>query len=71
MPQPRRAALAVNEIILAAQAERGFGVVDMRATAFSSWRGRLAEDHFHPNDAGYQAIADAFYGPIEAIARSS
>ncbi len=26
----------------------------------SAWRGRLAEDHFHPNDAGYGLIADIF-----------
>jgi lysophospholipase L1-like esterase len=64
LPQPRAAARAVNEIITAAQARRDLTVVDMRASGPKSWRGRLADDHFHPNDAGYRGIADAFIGPI-------
>ncbi len=31
----------------------------------SSWRGKLAEDHFHPNDAGYAGLADTFYQTIK------
>ena len=35
-------------------------VVDLATAGPSSWRGKLAADFFHPNDAGYAAIADAF-----------
>ncbi len=60
MPQPVAAAHAVNEAIGDAVRDRGFVPV----TVDIGWRGRLAEDHFHPNDAGYELIAEAF---IEAI----
>jgi lysophospholipase L1-like esterase len=39
-------------------------MVDMRRSGPPSWRGKLAEDHFHPNNAGYAGIADAFYEKI-------
>ncbi|MCW2816909.1 MAG: GDSL-like Lipase/Acylhydrolase, partial [Nocardioides sp.] len=35
-------------------------MLDLRVEGPSSWRGRLAADKFHPNDAGYAAIADVF-----------
>lgn len=60
LPQPRRAAAAVNDHIEAARVERGIGVLDMRRTGPASWRGRLAADHFHPNENGYRGIAEAF-----------
>lgn len=42
-------------------AERGeVTLVDMRRQGPRNWRGRLASDHFHPNDAGYQALAAVF-----------
>jgi lysophospholipase L1-like esterase len=31
----------------------------------ASWRGKLAEDHFHPNDAGYAALAEDFFKTIQ------
>jgi lysophospholipase L1-like esterase len=31
-----------------------------------AWRGRLAADRFHPNDAGYALIADAFAPVVTA-----
>lgn len=64
LPQPRRAARAANDVIAAVDAARGLTVVDMRTRGPRSWRGRLAEDHFHPNDAGYAGLADAFFGPM-------
>jgi lysophospholipase L1-like esterase len=70
LPQPRRAAAAVNERIAAARVERGIRVVDMRRSGPSSWRGRLAADHFHPNERGYRAIAEAFL-PLVLDAASS
>jgi lysophospholipase L1-like esterase len=66
LPQPRAAARAVNEIIAAGQTRRDLTVVDMRARGPKSWRGKLADDHFHPNDAGYRDIADAFLDPIRS-----
>ena len=38
----------------------------MRVAGPASWRGRLASDWFHPNDAGYAAIADAFEPAVRA-----
>lgn len=26
-----------------------------------SWRGKLSQDHYHPNDAGYKAMAESFF----------
>lgn len=60
LPQPRRAAAAVNEHIAAARVQRGIRVLDMRRDGPASWKGKLAEDHFHPNERGYRAIAEAF-----------
>jgi lysophospholipase L1-like esterase len=71
MPQPRRAARAVNDLIESARLSRGIRVVDMRTSGPSSWRGRLAADHFHPNDAGYAAIAAAFAPQIRAAATAT
>ena len=48
-----------------AAAERGeITLVDMRRSGPASWRGRLAADHFHPNELGYAGIADAFFEPV-------
>ena len=60
LPQPRRAAQAVNAELEAARAAGVLKVLDMHRHGPPSWRGRLAADHFHPNEAGYRAIADAF-----------
>jgi lysophospholipase L1-like esterase len=35
-------------------------VANMRTHGPHSWRGKLASDHFHPNDAGYAVLAAAF-----------
>ncbi|WP_375479533.1 SGNH/GDSL hydrolase family protein [uncultured Jatrophihabitans sp.] len=60
LPQPRAAAAAANKLIDAAARTRGLRVVDMRKSGPRSWRGKLAADHFHPNEIGYASIADAF-----------
>jgi hypothetical protein len=60
LPQPRAAATEANRHLELAAAQGQLRLVDMRASGPSSWRGRVAEDRFHPNDAGYSAIADAF-----------
>jgi lysophospholipase L1-like esterase len=64
MPQPRAAAAEVNAALAEAAARGAVTVVDMRASGPPSWRGRLAADHFHPNERGYAGIADAFYDPV-------
>lgn len=64
LPQPRGAARRANAHLDAA-AERGdLLLADLRVDGPPSWSGRLAADSFHPNDLGYQAIADAFERPV-------
>lgn len=60
LPQPRAAARKANLALEAAVREGRLRVVDMRTDGPASWRGLVAEDRFHPNDAGYRALADAF-----------
>jgi lysophospholipase L1-like esterase len=60
LPNPRQVAQEVNELILTAVRERGLVLADLRAGRPSSWRGKLAADHFHPNDLGYAGMAAAF-----------
>ncbi len=67
LPNPRQAAVTVNRLIDQARTERGIIVADTTVRRRESWKGRLAEDHFHPNELGYAGIADTFY---RAISRS-
>jgi lysophospholipase L1-like esterase len=60
LPNPHQVAHEINALILAAVAERGLVLADLRGGDRSSWRGRLAADHFHPNDRGYAGMADVF-----------
>ncbi len=54
--QPGRSpqALDFNHQLLAA---RQLVVAEFRDPRMASWVGRLAKDHFHPNDRGYAAMA--------------
>jgi lysophospholipase L1-like esterase len=61
-------AAEITELIREAARERGLIVADMRQGGPSSWRGRLAEDHFHPNDLGYAGMASVFAAAIEGTA---
>lgn len=65
MPQPIRPAREVNALIERAVDARGM-VAASTAVGPHGWRGRLASDHFHPNDLGYASIADTF---VTAITR--
>jgi lysophospholipase L1-like esterase len=67
MPQPRSAAVAANARIAEAVTARGIVVADMQGGGPTSWKGKLAEDHFHPNDDGYAGIAETFYRALSAI----
>lgn len=60
LPQPSGVARRANVHVEAADASGRIVMVDLRVTGPTSWRGRLAADFFHPNDAGYAAIATAF-----------
>ncbi|MEO7420847.1 MAG: SGNH/GDSL hydrolase family protein [Ornithinibacter sp.] len=66
LPQPRAAARQANRHIERAAAKGAIEVVDLRTDGPDSWRGRLAADWFHPNDAGYADIAGAFHDPVLA-----
>jgi lysophospholipase L1-like esterase len=60
----------INELIAAKAPERGLRVLDNRQdSSFASWKGKLAEDHFHPNDSGYAGLAQAFFRALQAPAR--
>jgi lysophospholipase L1-like esterase len=63
-PNPSRAALEANATLDRIAAERGLVIADLRDPRTTSWKGRLAPDHFHPNDLGYAGIAEVFAGAI-------
>lgn len=67
LPQPAAAADRANAHVERAAAAGRIVVVDLRASGPSSWRGRLASDFFHPNDAGYAGIADAFEPALRTV----
>lgn len=58
LPNPSRVAAAVNTTIGRIAADRGLVVAELRDPRLGSWRGRLAADHFHPNERGYRGIAE-------------
>jgi lysophospholipase L1-like esterase len=61
LPQPRAVARAINDQIEAAQAAGQVRIAEMRGgPGLGSWRGALADDHFHPNEVGYARLARAF-----------
>ncbi len=70
LPHPSRAATQVNDDIEAADHVGRIVMADLRVTAPTSWRGRRAGDFFHPNDAGYAAIATALEPTLRAAALS-
>lgn len=58
LPNPSAVAGQVNQTLLEVARRRGLVVADLRDARLGSWRGRLAADRFHPNDAGYAAMAE-------------
>ncbi|MEJ0073496.1 MAG: SGNH/GDSL hydrolase family protein [Candidatus Saccharibacteria bacterium] len=54
------APLAMDRRLRQAAADGRVGLVDMRGRGPHSWHGLVAEDHFHPNEAGYREIARVF-----------
>jgi lysophospholipase L1-like esterase len=56
----------VNALIAAQAPGRGLRVLNNRNESnLASWKGKLAEDHFHPNDLGYAGLAESFFETIE------
>ena len=69
MPNPSSVAGQVNRTIARVAAERDLVVAEMRDPRTASWRGRLAADHFHPNEAGYAAIAEVVGDVLVGLGR--
>lgn len=70
LPHASRSATQVNDDIEAAANAGRIVMADLRVTAPTSWRGRRADDFFHPNDAGYAAIATALEPTLRAAVLS-
>src|SRR5687767_11205093 len=60
---PRRA-VRVNALIAELVEEHDLVLVDLWNRTGPPWAGKFSSDHFHPNDIGYRAWADAF---LEAL----
>lgn len=54
------AALEFNRQIDEAVARRALILAELRDPRTRHWKGKLAADHFHPNDQGYEGIAEIF-----------
>ncbi|MEO9322941.1 SGNH/GDSL hydrolase family protein [Nocardioides sp. C4-1] len=67
LPQPSGAATLANAHVERAAAAGRVVMLDLREVGPTSWRGRLAADRFHPNDAGYEAIADGIEPTLRAV----
>ncbi len=65
-PGTYAAALEFNQQIDDAVRDRGLMVAELRDPRTRHWMGKLAADHFHPNERGYAGMADIFE---EAIRR--
>jgi lysophospholipase L1-like esterase len=57
-PGLQRSAAAFNRVVDAKARTGEIVVADFRVPHMRDWRGRLAEDRFHPNDRGYAGMAD-------------
>jgi lysophospholipase L1-like esterase len=57
--RPRKA-MAANEVIRAEASVAGLVVADVWARTGPPWRGKFAEDHFHPGALGYSDWTAAF-----------
>lgn len=59
-PAGYAAALEVSRLVDEAVAERGLRLADLRRPRTQNWSGKLAADHFHPNERGYAGLAAVF-----------
>ncbi|WP_375001622.1 SGNH/GDSL hydrolase family protein [Aeromicrobium sp. CTD01-1L150] len=67
-PGAQGAALMVNHAIDDAAAAGRIRIAEFRVPDMRTWKGRLAADRFHPNDAGYAAMADIVRHALRAPA---
>jgi lysophospholipase L1-like esterase len=58
-------AAGYNSAIFATAAQKGVAVADLFSAVAGNW-GALSDDGIHPNDAGYQALAQAYFAAINA-----
>lgn len=59
-PGTYAAALEFNRQIDDAVRDRGLVLAELRDPRTRHWMGKLAADHFHPNDRGYAGMAEIF-----------
>lgn len=57
-PGLQRSAARFNRAVDAHERAGEIVIADFRVPHMRDWRGRLAEDRFHPNDRGYAGMAD-------------
>ncbi len=67
LPQPTGAAGRANQHVERAARAGPIVMADLRVSGPRSRRGRFAGDFFHPNDAGYAAIATAFEPTLRQV----
>lgn len=67
LPRTHGVAARANAHVEEAAAAGRVVLLDLRTLGPDSWRGRLASDLFHPNDAGYAAIAGAFEPTVRRV----
>lgn len=65
-PGGRPGADEFNRLLDEAAAAGDIVVADFRSRSIGSWKGKLAQDRFHPNDLGYAGMAETMR---EAVAR--
>lgn len=71
LPNPSAAARRANDVLFAHAADRGLAVAELRDPRTASWRGKLAADHFHPNELGYAALAEVLGDAVVSAARAA
>ena len=64
LPNPTAAAAQANAVVAHVARTRGLVVAELRGPRTTSWRGKLAADHFHPNDVGYAALTDVIHDAL-------
>jgi hypothetical protein len=64
LPNPTASAAQANAVVAHVARTRGLVVAELRDPRTTSWRGKLAADHFHPNDAGYAALTDVIHDAV-------
>lgn len=64
LPNPHREVVEIDRILRERDARGDLHLADLRRQGPRSWRGLVAADWFHPNDAGYAGMADVIERPV-------